>query len=94
MFVVLVKYVKPISEVDRFLVSHRAYLDELYQQNVLLASGSQVPRTGGVLVARTMEKSQLEILLKKDPFAINGIAEYTVIEFEAVKHQPALKDFV
>ena len=93
MFVILLKYLKPISEVDKFLVPHRAYLDELYQQNVLVASGPQIPRNGGVLIASGMEKSQLESLLKKDPFAINGIAEYTIIEFEAVKNQPAIKDF-
>jgi uncharacterized protein YciI len=95
MFVILLHYLKPIEEVDRFVVPHRAYLDELYQKNVLLASGPQIPRSGGVLLARGgRSKEELQILLNQDPFSIEGIAEYSVIEFDPIKHHPALKELL
>jgi uncharacterized protein YciI len=95
MFVILLTYLKPLEDVERVVVPHRAYLDELYQKNVLLASGPQIPRTGGVLIARGgQSKDELQFLLSQDPFSIEGIAKYEVIEFDPIKHHPALKELL
>ncbi|MBL8636990.1 MAG: GTP cyclohydrolase [Alphaproteobacteria bacterium] len=95
MFVILLTYLKPLEDVERVVVPHRAYLDELYQKNVLLASGPQIPRIGGVLIARGgQSKDELQILLSQDPFSIEGIAKYEVIEFDPIKHHPALKEIL
>ncbi len=94
MFVILLHYLKPIEDVERVVVPHRAYLDELYKSGVLLASGPQVPRTGGVLLAKGMNKDDLWELLQKDPFYTEGIAEYKLIEFDPIKHNPVLKDIL
>lgn len=94
MYIVILKYLKPIEDVERLTVPHRAYLDELYAKNVLLISGPQVPRTGGILVARSMDVGELWAHLKLDPFYTEGIAEYQVIEFKAVKSHEVLKDMV
>ena len=34
MYIVLVHYLKPIEDVERFTVPHRAFLDTLYAQDV------------------------------------------------------------
>lgn len=94
MFVILLHYLKPIEDVERVVVPHRAYLDSLYAQGVLLASGPQIPRTGGVLLAKGMDKGALWDLLKKDPFYTEGIAEYKLIEFDPIKHNAALKELI
>ena len=49
MFVVLITYLKPISEIDAQLADHVRFLDEQYAKGLFLASGRQVPRTGGVI---------------------------------------------
>ena len=95
MYIVLVHYLKPIEDVERVTVPHRAFLDTLYAQDVLIASGPQVPRTGGVLIARgNRRKDDLIALLHQDPFYTEGIAEYNVIEFNPIKHNVALKDIL
>jgi uncharacterized protein YciI len=94
MYVVLLKYLKPIEEVERVTSSHRAYLDTLIQDGTLLLSGPQVPRTGGVLLVKSVDKERLKPILENDPFAIEGIAEYTVIEFTPSKKIPALNDLL
>ncbi len=95
MYIVILSYKKPIEEVERLTVPHRAFLDQLYADNVLLISGPQVPRTGGVLVARGGRTAdELMSLLKADPFYIEGVADYQVIEFNPVKHHSALKDLL
>lgn len=95
MFVVLLNYLKPIEDVERVTVPHRAFLDELYARDVLLLSGPGVPRTGGVLVARSgRSKDELMEILKGDPFYTEGIAEYSIVEFAPNKSHPALKEFL
>jgi uncharacterized protein YciI len=95
MYIVLLNYLKPIEEIERVTVPHRAFLDTLYADGVLLMSGPQVPRTGGVLVARGGRTAdELMKLLEADPFFTAGIATYQIIEFTPVKHHAALKDLL
>jgi len=90
MFVVLVHYVKPLEVIDALIPAHVAFLDEQYQAGVFLASGRQVPRTGGLIMAHGVLREELERILAKDPFAVNGAAEYTVIEFVPSKASPEI----
>lgn len=95
MYIVILTYKKPIEEIERLTVPHRAFLDTLYADGVLLISGPQIPRTGGVLVARGGRSGEeLMNILKADLFYTEGIADYQVIEFNPVKHHAALKDLL
>lgn len=95
MYIVILTYKKPIEDIERLTVPHRAFLDTLYAENILLISGPQVPRTGGILVARAgKSKEELMDILKGDPFYTEGIADYQIIEFTPVKHHPALKEIL
>jgi uncharacterized protein YciI len=95
MFIVTLTYKKPMEEIEKVTPTHRAFLDTLYAQDVLLASGPQVPRTGGILIARSgRSKDELMDILKHDPFYIEGIADYTIVEFNPMKHHTAIKDIL
>jgi uncharacterized protein YciI len=94
MFVVLVKYVRPIEEIEAHLAEHRRFLDEHYASGHFLASGPRVPRTGGILLARAASREELEGLLAADPFRIAGVAEYEILEFAPNKLAPQLKELV
>ena len=90
MFVVLLTYKKPLAEVEQHLQAHRQFLDESYRKGYFLASGPRVPREGGVILVRSMERQALEAHLLNDPFYSQQIADYTLIEFEAVKYADCL----
>lgn len=94
MFVVLLTYKKPLSEVESYLEAHRQFLDDSYNKGYFLASGPKVPREGGVILVRTMQRHVLETHLCNDPFYREQIAEYTLIEFNAIKHADCLADVV
>jgi len=95
MFVVILTYKKPMEIVEEVRVPHREFLDRMYVQGVLLASGPQVPRhAGGILLARGMDQSALEKLLQQDPFYTEGIADYQYIPFDPVKHHLAIQDLL
>lgn len=94
MFIVLVHYKKPLEIIDQYLVSHRNHLDQGYQNNLLIASGPRSPRTGGILLSQSSDRFQLESFLHADPFYVNGLADYEIIEFEPVKYHQDFSKFI
>lgn len=86
MFLALVTYTKPIEEIDKLLLEHRAFLAEHYKSGTLICSGPQNPRTGGVILGRAHSKAAFEKILADDPFKKHDVATYQIIEFEPVKY--------
>ena len=81
MFIISLNYVKPLEEIDSFLDEHVIFLKKQYEENNFIASGRKVPRTGGIILSKIKDKSKLESIIKGDPFYINELAEYEIIEF-------------
>ena len=81
MFIAILTYKKPIEEVDRFLQAHRGYLAEHYAAGDFIASGPQTPRVGGVIMIKADNREAVDSIIVQDPFNINGIADYQIVEF-------------
>lgn len=81
MFVAILTYKKPLSEVDKYLQAHRDYLAEHYAAGDLITSGPRVPRVGGVIMIKATDLKSVKAILSQDPFNINGIADYQIVEF-------------
>jgi uncharacterized protein YciI len=85
MFIVLVQYMQPLATIEAHLAEHRAFLDRHYAAGHFLASGPQVPRTGGAILARNLTRTELEAVLTEDPFHREQIATYQIVEFSPNK---------
>ncbi len=83
MFVLLLTYTKPLDEVDALMRKHMAWLDEQYAAGRFLVSGRQIPRTGGVILARGDDRDEIEAIAATDPFVTGGVATCEVIQFRA-----------
>ena len=81
MFIAVLTYKKPLSEVDRFLAAHRDYLAEHYAAGDFIVSGPQMPRVGGVIMIKADNRTAVDAIIAKDPFNINGLADYQIVEF-------------
>ncbi len=81
MFIAILTYIKPLEEVDRFLQAHRDYLSEHYAAGDFIASGPQNPRVGGVIMIKASDRDVVNTIISQDPFNINSIAEYQIVEF-------------
>lgn len=81
MFIAILTYKKPLSEVDRFLQAHRDYLAKHYAAGDFIASGPQTPRIGGVIMIKAENRAAVDSIIAQDPFNINGIADYQIVEF-------------
>lgn len=81
MFVVLVRYVRPLEVIDSLLEEHREFLGRYLSSGVFLAAGRREPRTGGLILARGEDEKVLREILREDPFHREGAAEYDLIRF-------------
>jgi len=81
MFIVTLTYIRPLEELDALMDAHVAWLKKHYESGLFVASGRQVPRKGGLILARSGDRAALEALLARDPFVQNGVARTDVIEF-------------
>ncbi len=81
MFIAILTYKKPLEEVDRHLQAHRDYLAEHYAAGDFIASGPQTPRIGGVIMITADNRAAVDSIIAHDPFKINGIADYQIVEF-------------
>jgi uncharacterized protein YciI len=97
MYVVLLEYVQPLevvlAKIDALLPEHRAFLDRHYAAGHFVASGAQVPRVGGVILARPMPKETLEAILAEDAFHREKVATYRIIEFTPSRFAPGAETF-
>jgi uncharacterized protein YciI len=93
-FVILLRYLVPLETVESFVKVHREYLAEGYAKEILLASGPQNPRTGGLLIGRAENRNAMKAFCDADPFSIEGVAEYQIIEWAPVKWHPMLDSWM
>jgi len=74
-----------MSQIDKYLDAHIEYLDRNYERGVFIASGRKVPRSGGIILAKARNRSELEEILNDDPFKIHNLADYELTEFVPTK---------
>jgi uncharacterized protein YciI len=71
-FAVTYLYTAPASQIDEIRPIHRAWLSELLEKNILLASGPMVDTPEALLIFRSESAEELAKLLDHDPFDIAG----------------------
>jgi len=94
MFLIMIHYKKPIEIVDQHLADHRNFLEEGYKKDFFIVSGPRNPRTSGIILSQLKSRTQLEDILKQDPFYINEVADFEIIEFLPVKYHKDFASFV
>lgn len=93
MFIVLLTYRKPLAEIDGLMNEHVAWLKGHYASGLFIASGRRVPRTGGVIIARSADVESVRAAMREDPFVANEAAEFEVIEFKPSMTAPGAEVF-
>jgi uncharacterized protein YciI len=92
-FVIEITYKAPLEQIDAAVGDHRQFLQGGYDLGLLLFSGPQNPRTGGIIIARAESLEAIQDLFKKDPYQARGLASYRFIEFNPVKRQNFLESW-
>ena len=93
-FIVELTYTVPAERLAEIVVEHRAFLQTGYERGSLLMSGPQNPRAGGIVVGRAPSLEELQKFFEDDPYQKKGAATYRFIEFEPVRLQEWMNDWV
>jgi uncharacterized protein YciI len=94
MFIIDIKYIAPLEEVDKHIDAHVAYLKKHSENNTFIIVGRKVPRTGGILIANAPSREEVEKIIKEDPFYEYNLAEMTITEFLHARHNPVLDELL
>jgi uncharacterized protein YciI len=94
MFILSLKYIKPLEEVDKEIKTHIQYLEKYYSLQKFICSGRKNPRTGGVILCNAKSMEEVQTIMKEDPFYVNKIAEYEIIEFSPTKYVDGFERFI
>lgn len=93
-FIVEITYTVPAEQLSEIVASHRAFLQTGYERGWLLMSGPGVPRVRGFVIARAPSLEDLQQFFKDDPYQQNSVATYRFSEFDPVKRQGFLEEWV
>lgn len=81
MYIIELTYNKSLEEVESYYSDHMQWLEKYFKLDIFITSGRKVPRTGGVILCKTLDRHQLETILNEDPFI--AVADYRITEFIA-----------
>lgn len=93
-FLVQIDYNVPVESLGDAIRLHREFLQTGYERGWLLMSGPRVPATGGIVIARAPSQKELEDFFMDDPYRLAGLAVHTFTEFNPVKSQPIMDDWI
>lgn len=91
MFIIDLHYIVPLDVLDSHMKDHVKFLQKYYKQHTFIASGRKVPRTGGIILALSNSKEEVEEIIREDPFFIHKLAEFKITEFQTSQVHPEMK---
>jgi len=83
MFIIELIYKTDLAEIDAHMNAHMKFLKKHYASGDFLVSGRKIPRDGGIIVATGKSRSEIEAIVRDDPFVERGLADVRIIEFRA-----------
>jgi uncharacterized protein YciI len=90
---IIVRYRRPLPEIEAVTEAHRAYLRKLQEQGILVASGPLEPRFGGMWLVRVPDENplqDLDALMAGDPFHQHGLANYELLPWKVMQGKEGL----
>ena len=90
---IICRYRRPLSEIEAATEAHRAYLGQLKERGVLVASGPLDPRFGGLWLVRVGDENplaELDAIRDGDPFCQQGLANYDLLPWKVMQGREGL----
>jgi len=93
-FIIIIHYIESVDRINEIRPRHREFLEKGYTEGIVLFSGPQVPRTGGLIAARGNTAEDVKKFFNDDPYQTEKAAEYRFIEFEPVHYQKFMEEWI
>ena len=62
---------------------HKAYTGKAMDEGMILMSGLKTDMSGGIFIIKSETYEKVETYLSNEPFKLNGIQEYRLIEYNS-----------
>ena len=72
-YAVTIEYGPDKTKIDEFRPPHREYLRGLIEKGILVIAGPFIDNSGGFIVYNVDDESQIEGIIKADPFYTSGV---------------------
>lgn len=83
LFVITLRYLVPLERIDAAMRDHMTFLKIHFEKGEFLLAGRQIPRTGGIIIAKGKDRDTIERIMKNDPFLKKRLASVDIVEFSA-----------
>jgi len=90
MFIVLLRFTENRSRAPQFMESHKAWLQQGFDEGVFQLAGSLQPQAGGAVLAHATSMAALQARVAQDPFVEHGIVSPDILEITPSRSVPAL----
>lgn len=93
----IIRFRTPLEQVMPVVDAHRAYLAELKEKGLVLASGPLDPRNGGALLLRVPDDAvdaTLDAVRDNDPYIKANVAQYELLPWAPTIGKDALDQLV
>ena len=92
MFLVITTYVVAMAMVEPQRAKHVEWVDKYVKNGTFIVAGPRRGHTGGVIIAKTMDKDKLMKILAEDSFIATNLVETNVVDFDPMFTPEDLKD--
>lgn len=92
-FIVEGTLINPDSINDDIMKEHMAYSQKAMDQGLIMMSGLKEDMSGGIFMMKGESMKEVEDYLHFEPFKVNKIQEYKVIEFTPHFINPSPKEW-
>lgn len=65
----------------QLMLAHKIYTQKAMDKGSILFSGLKTDNNGAVFLMKATSKAAVELYLSLEPFRIQGVQEYTIMEF-------------
>ena len=91
MYLLIVSYSKQPATVEPHIAPHGAWVKQHLAAGNFLFAGPKKSGLGGVIAAKSMEKSELLSILATDSYVQADVADYQIIEFDSRLVRPGFE---
>lgn len=91
MYLLIINYSQPIAKVEPHIPAHGAWVKKHLDAGDFLFAGPKRSGLGGVIAAKSMDKSALLELLSTDSYVQADVADYQIVEFDSRVARPGLE---
>ncbi len=91
MFVVLLRFSENKSKAGPLMQGHNEWIQRGFADGVFLLAGSLQPKLGGVIVAHSASRDEMQGRVNEDPFVAEGVVRAEIMEITPAKVDERLK---